>query len=145
MAETLVLSGGDIAGAIVKFQSKIKKSWCACVDSSVPAFSMSDAIRQGYDEAKRRGVRMRYVTEITKGNARHCKELMQYVELRHLYGVQGSFAVSECEFVAGISVNGSIERLIYSSVAEMVAHQQQVFETLWASGAPAEKKMRELG
>lgn len=144
MAKTLVLSGDGIAGAIAQFQSNIKKSWCACVDSSIPAFSMSDAIRQGYDDAKKRGVRIRYVTEITKENARHCKELMQFAELRHLDDVHGSFAVSEGEFVAGISVNGSIEQLIYSNVAEMVAHQQQVFETLWAAGAPAEQKMREL-
>ena len=144
MAETLVLSGDGIAGAIAKFQSNIKKSWCACVDSSVPAFSMSEAIRKGYEDAKRRGVHIRYVTEITKENARHCKELMQFVELRHLDGVRGSFAVSEGEFVAGISVNGSIEKLVYSNVAEMVAHPQQVFETLWAAGASAEQKMREL-
>lgn len=140
----MVISGDGITGAIAKFQSNIKKSWCACVDSSIPAFSMSDAIRQGYDDAKKRSVRIRYVTEITRENIRHCKELMQFAELRHLDGVRGSFAVSEGEFVAGISVNGSIERLIYSNVAEMVAHQQQVFETLWAAGTPAEKKMREL-
>lgn len=140
----MVLSGDGITGAVAKFQSNIRKSWCACVDSSIPAFSMSDAIRKGYDDAKRRGVRIRYVTEITKENVQHCKELMQFVELRHLDGVRGSFAVSEGEFVAGISVNGSIGRLVYSNVAEMVAHQQQVFETLWAAGAPAEQKMREL-
>jgi hypothetical protein len=144
VAETLVLSGDKITGAIAKFQSKIKKSWRACVDSSIPAFSMSGAIRKGYSDAKMRGVRIRYVTEITKENLQHCKELMQFAELRHLDGVRGSFAVSESEFVAGISPNGSIEKLVYSNVAEMVEHQQQVFETLWGAGAPAERKIQEL-
>lgn len=74
MAETLVVSGDKIVATIAKFQSNIKKSWCACADSSIPAFSMSDAIKKGYADAKKRGVRIRYVTEITPGNLKHCKE-----------------------------------------------------------------------
>ncbi|MEO9363111.1 MAG: hypothetical protein ABI348_04340, partial [Nitrososphaera sp.] len=98
-----MISGADsIARAIAKFQSNIKKDWCACVDSSIPAFSMSDGIKQGYVSAKNRGVRIRYVTEITAHNLESCRELIEFVELRHLAGVRGSFAVSETEFVAGI-------------------------------------------
>ncbi len=49
----------NIADAIAKFQSNIREDWCACVDYSIPAFSMSPKIRQGYVAAKERGVRIR--------------------------------------------------------------------------------------
>lgn len=144
MAQTVVISGDRITGAIAKFQSNIKKSWCACVDASIPAFSMSDAIKRGYEAAKGRGVRIRYVTEITPANLAHCKELMQFVELRHLDNVRGSFAVSEGEFVAGIAGKAHLEKLVYSDVPEVVAHQQDVFETLWASAVPAQERIKQL-
>ncbi len=144
MAETVVVSGDEIVVTIAKFQSNIKKNWCACVDSSIPAFSMSDAIKRGYIDAMKRNVKIRYITEITTDNLLHCKELLQFAELRHLTGVRGSFAVSEGEFVAGISLGGQIMRLIYSNVAEVVTHQHNVFEMLWTVAISAEAKMKEL-
>lgn len=144
MAETVVVSGDEIVATIAKFQSNIKKNWCACVDSSIPAFSMSDAIKKGYIDAMKRNVKIRYITEITTDNLLHCKELLQFAELRHLTGVRGSFAVSEGEFVAGISLGGQLMRLIYSNVAEVVTHQHNVFEMLWTVAISAEAKMKEL-
>ena len=142
---TLVITGiGDITAAIAKFQSNIKKSWCACVDSSIPAFSMSDAIKQGYIAAKKRGVQIRYVTEITKDNVEHCKELQKFVELRHLDTVSGSFAVSEGEFVAGLRGKKTLKRLVYSDEKELVTSQQDVFETLWENATPAQDRIKEL-
>ena len=41
-------------------------------------------IKKGYIDFKRRGVKIRFITEITKENIPYCKELMQYVELRHM-------------------------------------------------------------
>jgi hypothetical protein len=35
-------------------------------------------------ELNKRGVNQRYITEITEGNLRYCKELAKYVKLRHL-------------------------------------------------------------
>lgn len=143
--KTRVITGiGNITGAIARFQSNIKKSWCACVDPSIPAFSMSGKIRQGYIDAKKRGVRILYITEITKENLPYCKELMKYVELRHLDNVSGSFAVSESEFVAGIQGKKTLKKLVHSNVREIVTHQQEVFETLWENATPAAARMQEL-
>lgn len=142
---TQIVSGIDnITRKISRFQSNIKKDWCACVDSSIPAFSMSAGVREGYVAAKKRGVRMRYVTEITTDNAGHCKELAGFVELRHLDGVRGSFAVSEGEFVAGIRGKKSLKKLVYSNVPELVAHQRDLFETLWETAAPAAGRIKAL-
>ena len=142
---TRVITGiGDITAAIAKFQSKIKNSWCACVDSSIPAFSMSDAIKQGYVAAKERGVRIRYITEVTSDNVEHCIELEKFVELRHIDNVAGSFAVSESEFVAGIRGEKALDKLVYSNEKELVQSQQDVFETLWENAIPVKDRIKEL-
>lgn len=105
---------------------------------------MSDPIRKGYADAKSRGVKIRYVTEITPDNLLHCNELMRFADLRHLAGVLGSFAVSESEFVAGISSGECLEKLIYSNMEEVVAHQQDMFETLWVAAVVAEERIKEI-
>ena len=145
MATRVITTGiGDIAAAIAKFQSNIKNTWCACVDSSIPAFSMSDGIKQGYIAAKERGVKIRYVTEMTNDNAEHCIELARFVELRHLDSVTGSFAVSESEFVAGIRSKNALQKLVYSNEKELVKSQQDVFETLWENALPAKDRIKQL-
>lgn len=144
MATRVIRDIGSITKAIARFQKNIKKEWCACADSSIPAFSMSEKIKKGYVEAKRRGVRIRYVTEITSENLEHCIELTRYVELRHLANVKASSAVSEGEFVAGIRGKKTLDKLIYSDSPEIVAHQRAVFETLWASAVPAARRIKEL-
>lgn len=142
---TKVITGIDsITRTITRFQRNIKKDWCACADPSIPAFSMSGRIKQGYVDAKGRGVRIRYVTQITKANLVHCKELTKYVQLRHLDAVKASFAVSEGEFVAGIRGKKALGRLVCSDSPEIVAHQRAVFETLWRNAVPARRRMGEL-
>ena len=144
MATRVITGIGDITAAIAKFQSNIKISWCAHVDSYIPAFSMSDAIKQGYVAAKERGVRIRYITEVTSDNIEHCIELEKFVELRHIDNVAGSFAVSESEFVAGIRGEKALDKLVYSNEKELVQSQQDVFETLWENAIPVKDRIKEL-
>ncbi len=142
---TVVISGSDsIVAAISKYQSNIQKTWCACVDAWIPAFSMSEGVRQGYIAAKNRGVQIRYITEVTSQNFAQCKEIIKFAELRHLAGINASFSVSETEFVAGLRAGKSLEKLVYSNVPEMVAHQQGVFETFWSNATPALERIKEL-
>lgn len=144
MATQVITGIDDITAAIAKFQSNIKNSWCACVDSWIPAFSMSDAIKQGYVASKGGGIRIRYVTEITSENAKQCIELEKFVELRHLGNVAGSFAVSESEFVAGIRGEKALEKLFYSNEKELVQSRQDVFGTLLENAMPEKDRFKEL-
>jgi hypothetical protein len=143
--QTIVISGKDeIIAAIARYQSNIKKRWCACVDSWIPIFSMSKEVRQGYIAAKDRGIKIRYITEITADNLVQCKQIAKFAELRHLPKITGSFSVSETEFVAGLRRGGPIEKLVYSNVPEIVKHQQEIFETCWNNAISAESRIREL-
>ena len=133
----------EIVKAIKRFQANTKTFWGACVDSSLPSFSVG-RVKQGYIEAKKRGVRILYVTEITKNNLSFCKEIMRFAELRHLDGVKGNFAVSDTEYVAGIRRRSMLASLVQSDVNELVQQQRYVFDTLWTHAVPAKDRINQL-
>jgi hypothetical protein len=84
----------EIVKTIKRFQANTKTFWGACVNSSLPSFSVV-MVKQGYIDAKKRGVRILYITEITEDNLPYCREIMRFAELRHLRGVKGNFAMSD--------------------------------------------------
>ena len=129
--------------AIKRFQANTKTFWGACVDSSLPSFSVGE-VKQGYIDAKNRGVSIQYITEITLANLPYCKEIMQLAQLRHLNGVKGNFAVSDAEFVAGTMRGRTLASLVQSDSIELVQQQRHVFDTLWNQAVPAKKWIEEL-
>jgi two-component system sensor histidine kinase VicK len=103
--------------------------------------------RNGIAQAKDRGVKIRFLTEITKDNILYCKQIMQYVnELRHLEGVQCNVALSESEYNASVSSREErpLVQTIHSNIRAFVDQQQYIFETLWNKGVPAENKIKEI-
>jgi len=107
-----------------------------------------DPIRGAFSDAKKRGVKLRYLTEISKENASFCKELIPLVdEMRHLDGIKGNFMLSESEYLAPIILfeKGKIaSQIIYSNQKELVDHHQYIFDTLWAKAIAAEQRIKEI-
>ena len=105
-------------------------------------------MRDAFFDAKKRGIKIRYLTEITKDNLRYCRELMPLVgELRHLNGIKGSFYISEQEYTAPATYHEkgkSADMMIHSTVREIVEHQQYVFDTIWNTSTSAERKIKEI-
>jgi hypothetical protein len=95
---------------------------------------------------KEGGVRVRFVTEITKDNIDACKELMKYVDLKHLDGIKGNFVVTEDKYYAftGVKEEDLPAEIIYSNVKLYAEHNQYRFETLWNNSVPAERRIREI-
>lgn len=134
----------EIIEAVRQFQANTKKFWGACVDSTLPAFSVGK-VKQGYIDAKKRGVKILYITEITEENLQHCKEIMKFAELRHLDGIRGNFAISETEYVAGIKRGDSLASLVRINIKELVRQQRYVFDTLWKQAVPANERIAKIG
>ncbi len=106
-----------------------------------------DPIRNAFVQAKNRGVRLRYLTEITSENISYCKDLLSAVsELRHLDGIKGNFMISESEYLAPVVVEkGKVAaRIIYSNVKELAEQHEYVFDTLWSKAVSAEQRIREI-
>jgi len=132
-----------IIQAIRQFQAGAEKFWGACVDSNLPAFSVGK-VRQGYLDAKKRGVKIMYITEITKENLPACMEIAKFAELRHLGEVRGNFAISDTEYVAGAMRGDSLISLVRSNIQELVRQQRNVFDTLWKNALPARERIANM-
>ena len=141
--KTVVVYGEEqIVNAIVEWQCKSEKKWDLCLESNVPHFSMSKRIRKGYLDARDRGLRIRYLTEITKDNLEYCKEIMNFGQVRHLERLIGNFVVSEKEYMGEASGTEFLSHLIYTNKKEMVEQQNYIFENLWNNGIDAEKQIK---
>jgi two-component system, OmpR family, sensor histidine kinase VicK len=69
------------------FFSKARQRIDTCMDSTRPSFAIGmGSIKKSFIDARNRGVKLRYLTEITDANISYCKELMLIVdELIYLF------------------------------------------------------------
>jgi two-component system, OmpR family, sensor histidine kinase VicK len=136
----------------------LKKSWevisaaqvtaDACHDSKSPlTLASNKQYLQMMLQLKAKGVRQRFITEITNENIKYCRELAKYVQLRHLDSVKGNFTIIDARHygaIANLSEFQPPSEFINSTVREFVAQQQFFFETLWNKAMPAEERIREI-
>ena len=147
---TKVLYGVEtVVNTIIEFLNRTNDVVYTCVDQTRPILTIETlGLKNAFLYAKKRGVKLHYVTEITKDNLSYCKELMDMVdELRHLDGIKGNFYVSESGYLAPATaheVGKSASQIIYSNVTEIIEHQRYVFDTLWSKAVPANQKIREI-
>ena len=145
---TEVLYGMENAmDRLAEVMSRVKNWACVCGDSLSPSFSMGvESIKKGYIDFNKRGIKTRFITEITKANIHYCKELMKFVELRHMDNVKGNMAVSETEYVATAVLQGAkpVTQTIYSNTKAILEQHSYFFENLWNKAMPAEHRIREI-
>jgi two-component system sensor histidine kinase VicK len=147
---TQVFHGVDVVmNTILQFLHQTEGRIDACVDYTRPSLAIDILVlREAFLAAKSRGVKLRYITEITRDNIFYCKQLMTMVdELRHLDAIKGNFYVSETGYLAPATFHEagkSAAQAIYSNVKEIIEHQKYVFETLWSKTVSAEQRIREI-
>jgi two-component system, OmpR family, sensor histidine kinase VicK len=140
----------NVVNTVLQFTSRAKSRIDACVDYTRPSLAVKiEQLRKAFLSAKRRGVRLRYVTEITEDNVIYCKELLKMVdELRHIEGIKGNFYLSETEYIAPASFHEKgkpASWIIYSNVKEIVEYQRQfVFDSFWGRAIPAEQRIKNI-
>ena len=137
----------DAMKILLQAMRNVKKEAVTCSDAQSAGFSMTiEPVRQGFIDFKKRGLKIRSITEITKENLEYCKQLEGYVQLRHLDGLRGNFAVSETEYVATAIINEKepVTETIYSNAKAILEQHRYFFETLWNKAIPAEQRIREL-
>ena len=101
---------------------------------------------------KKRGIKLRYITDITKDNISYCKESMKFADdIRYLDGIKGNFMLSESEYLASATLlqEGQqpmrpIQQVIYSNVKDTVEQQKYVFESFWNKAIPSEQRIKEI-
>lgn len=107
---------------------------------------VQDAISH-YIAAKKRGVKIRVITEITKENLLFCKENMKYIDgLRHMDTITHMFEVSEKHYVSAIMLaeNPYFLEGVFCNIVWFVKVQQYLFESLWRKAIPAKHRFKEI-
>jgi two-component system, OmpR family, sensor histidine kinase VicK len=147
---TQVFHGVDVVmNTILQFLHQTEGRIDACVDYTRPSLAIDILVlKEAFLSAKNRGVKLRYITEITRDNIFYCKQLMTIVdELRHLDAIKGNFYVSETGYLAPATFHEAgkpAAQAIYSNVKEIIEHQKYVFETLWSKTVSAEQRIHEI-
>jgi two-component system sensor histidine kinase VicK len=144
--QTEMLIGAEVTiKRMSELFSNVSKKFDGCANSTAPSIAMT-IFRDAYEDMKSRGVKIRWVTDITKDNLTHCKDLMQYAEVRHISCLDENFRVSGTEYIAATTTKEGlpIPKLIYSNSKEIVGQQQYIFETLWDKAVPAEQRIKEI-
>jgi nitrogen-specific signal transduction histidine kinase len=159
-------------GTITKVYSQIldnaNKRWDFYADTNSLAVPFAiEQVNRAILEAKNRGVKFRFVTEITKDNVTFCKNsAMKVAEIRHLAGIKGNFGVSDTEYIstsdrvsapdiaasdieqkteaAKTTTTRTLQHAVYSNVKEDIQQQQHIFEILWNNAIPVEERIREI-
>jgi two-component system sensor histidine kinase VicK len=128
-----------------EFFSNVSKKVDGCASSAATAIVMT-VFRDAYKSMKKRGIKIRSVTDITKDNLKHCKDLMRYAEVRHISHLTGNFGVSETEYIVAPTMKEGqpLPKLIYSSSKDMVEQQQNIFDIFWSKAIPAEQRIKEI-
>ena len=135
----------NVMDILLQFLSKANRI-DSCGDYKGPSVSI-EAYKNLLVDLKTRGIKFRYVTDITKENISYCKELMEFSdEVRHLDGIKANFSVSETDYIATATLQEAkpVPQVIYSNVKDIIEQQKYVFETLWSKSIPAEQKIMEI-
>ena len=134
----------------LKIYSQLTEYMDAICDDKGPEVTITASpIWNGMIVLKNKGVRLRWITNITKDNLKWCKEFMKLIEVRHIDGIKGAFGIHDnMYYMASASVlrQGKLfpSELIVSNVKVIVQQQQQIFNLLWDKAIPAKQRIREI-
>jgi signal transduction histidine kinase len=146
--KTVIVYGEDETTKIILHAlNNSNKKWDNYANSNGPTIAIGlQQLRKGMKNAYKRGVKIRYISEITNTNINYCKELMKLAEVRHLDNAKGGMAVNETEYIATAHLQEAkpVSHLIYSNAKEIVEQQQLVFESLWNNSIDAEQRIKEI-
>ena len=94
-----------------------------------------DALRTSFQDAKKRGVRIRFLTEVTKENLDYCDKLIDFGDIRQIKNTFGNFIVTETEFLLSFASSRNNSEVLYSNEQDLVIEQRHIFENLWANNS----------
>jgi hypothetical protein len=126
-----------------------------CLDSRGLSILMKDKQLWGaITGLKKRGIRSRYVTEITEGNTHICNLIMAKCgeELFHNDRVRGNFMIVDGTKYLCYILNDDckedqlhpVKQLLHTQLRPFVDTQQYLFDNLCVKAIPAREKIREI-
>ena len=139
----------NVINTELQFFSKTRAKIDTCMNYTRPPLAIEiNTIKKAFVDAKNRGVKLRYLTEITSENIIYCKELMSIVdELRHLEGIKGNFMLSETQYLSPVvffEKEKVASQIICSNLKQIVEQQQYIFDSFWDRSISAYQRILEI-
>jgi hypothetical protein len=151
--EVKILKGPEnILKFYISRMGSIKKDVVCCYDYAGPIrIKETVPIWEADLEVDKRGVKIRFLTEIRNENLEYCKKMLKeikHLEMRHSDGVRGNFTIHDrTELFLPMFVNKleePVKDALFCAQKEMVEAHLFIFESLWKNGIPAEDRLREI-
>jgi len=95
--KTEIIEGMEnIVQRVIHHHNLTKERLYQCNDHTGPSLIMTNKVmKESYNNLKKRGIKLRFITEITKYNIHYEKDLKKIVDLKHLDHIKGNFAITE--------------------------------------------------
>jgi two-component system sensor histidine kinase VicK len=135
-----------IAKTIAEVISRAKNSIAICVDKNTLKPIGIDQCQLALAEAQKKGVIIKYVTELTNENLEYSKELLEIAQVQHIDGIKGNFVVTDTEYLGTVTLEDKqfVSELIYSSSKQVVDQHKFLFENLWNNSVSQEDKIKQM-
>jgi hypothetical protein len=139
----------DIKNSTLNLLSNAKFTLDNCIDSTGPSIVVASGhtISNEFYKMKKREIKIRFITEITKENIKYCKELMNCAEVRHLDEIKGNFGILDGIYYRATPKGKAASPpplLISSTVRAFVEQQEYFFDMLWKKAIPAKQRIKEI-
>ncbi|HEY6534711.1 MAG TPA: HAMP domain-containing sensor histidine kinase [Candidatus Nitrosocosmicus sp.] len=145
---TEVITGNEnIIRKTLETYSWMKYSLDSSIDYTGPAILLYEPVWTSLLNLKKRGIKIRCVTEVKSENIVYCKKIQKICDLRHLDGVRTNFGIADNKLVllAGISQEKDpLSLAILTKGKGFVDAHMYMFENLWEKSILAEIKIKEI-
>jgi two-component system sensor histidine kinase VicK len=144
--KTRILHCAQVINAVLDIFYDAEHRIDICGNSKFPPLIFSfEPIKKAIIASKNKGIRQRYVVEITKDNIQYCKELMRLVkDLRHSDQIEANFGLNEIEYLGSVNLQEEQLQATYCNIKEVVEQQHYIFDSLWNKSTHADEKIREI-
>jgi two-component system sensor histidine kinase VicK len=98
----------------------------------------------------RKGIKIRYLTDIRNENLQYCKEMLdqlKHLEMRHMDGIKSNFTIHDDRQIFTILVDKlgePAENALFSTQKGMIETYLFTFESLWRQATPAHLRLKAL-
>src|ERR671921_95016 len=147
-SEQMEVANGSEKGVNLTLQiiSGMKKTLDCCFEHTGPSVLDNGPLWNKIIQLKDKGIRLRFVTEVTKENMPYFKKIVGYVDIGHIDRVKGNFGISDGNNYLGyiIEEEGQLAKLLHINIRSFVEAQQYLFDNLWNNAIPVMERIKEI-
>jgi signal transduction histidine kinase len=129
---------------IIEVITKTEKVLNILGDSTSPSLILSEEIKNALEQAKIRGVKIRYIAEIDRSNFGLFKKIIKFADVHHMEKVLGNFIIGDKEYFGQFPGSEFFANEIYNNDHGMVELQNYVFDILWTNSMTQHDRISSL-